>query len=650
MADIGIDLGTTNSVIAYLRGGPEVISIRGRPLLPSVVALDEGEFVIGYGAKSLAASIKDVVISPKRLMGTDKTYVLGGKTYTPVDISAMILADIKKHAEEFLAEPVDSAIITVPAHFNQKQVDDTKKAAEQAGLKVAQLLQEPVAAAATYGSGSDEKILVFDMGGGTLDCTVVDMFDNQIVGIDGDNWLGGDNFDERIVDRMCQVLAEQGVDLSNDKEARQKMKIKAELHKINLSDTNSAQVEFSHSANGKTCAIDFRLTRKEYIAMISDLVDKAVDKARQAVKRAELTNADIDVILLVGGSSLTPYVQERLQAEFGKAPSKKVDPMLAVALGAAICTRDLAVGPGEHRVKLRSRADVWSEPAYPLAGRTTPAARVAITGGMSPVDVTAGADGSFAADVPLNLNVVNDLTVVSVSPTGESTKAIHRIRHDARAIDAREPDAMPPIKPMLPRNFFIGTSARVFNDAEGYQVATVVEAGKILDATGQLDQFSCSANAAPFTLIVPVYEGHDAQHEIPYGDFNTYLGTLQMRCPPTSQETQLVVSFDVDTSRNLLLRCWFKHDPSVSAEIRLTMESISKDKMHLIDRTEMAINNAGTRMRPDEKARINKKKQALIDLSNQFWVQQSEQVWKQIIATGKELKTDVAALEQRLNL
>ncbi len=651
MADIGIDLGTTNSVLAFLRGGPELINIRGKQLLPSAVALDEGEWVIGYGAKSLAASIPEsVVTSPKRSMGTDKKYSLGGKTYTPVDMSAMILAEIKKHAEQFLGEPVDSAIVTIPAHFNQQQVEDTKKAAEQAGLKVAKLLAEPVAAAATYGSGGDETILVFDLGGGTLDCTVVEMFDNQIVGLDGDNWLGGDDFDNRIVDRMCLELKNQGLDAYQDEAIRRKMKIKAENYKINLSETNSTQVEFSHTANGKPYAIDFRLTRKEYNSLIADLVDRAIDKAKHAVAKAELQLSDIDVVLLVGGSTLTPYVQERLEQEFGKKPSVRVDPMLAVALGAAVCTRDLAVNPGEHRVKLRSRAEIWSEPQYPLKGRTTPGSKVSVTGGSAPVDVTAKDDGSFEVNVPLNAGNVNDITVEATSPKGDTSKAVHRIRHDAQAIGAFEPVAMPEIKSQLPRNLLLGVSSEEFGGSfEDWMVATIVEANKTLPTTGEIDRFGCKANSMPFTLMIPVYEGHDPEHEIPIGAFNSFLGMLTVSCPPTPQPTQIVISFDVDDSRNMLLRCWFKNDPSVSNEIRLNSQALSKDKMHLIERTEMAINNAGTRVRPDEKARINRKKQAVIDMSSRFGVQPSGELFKQIMEAGNELKADVNALEQRTN-
>ena len=322
MADIGIDLGTTNSVLAYLRGGAEVINIKGKPTLPSAVAYEDGEFFVGNAAKSQAATLDDVIISPKRHMGTDYTYDIGGKTYTPIDFSAMILEEIKKAAEDLLGEPVTSAVITIPAHFSQKAVEDTRTAAEQAGLKVGKLLAEPVAASATYGSGGEEVVLVFDLGGGTLDCTVVDTFDAKICGLAGNNYLGGDDFDNRIVDRMCKfLLDEQGIDVGalDKKECnkvRIKLKAKAEIAKINLSEANSTQVEFMGKIGGQLCQVDFRLTRKEYNEMIKDLVDQAIESAEEAVKKAEMTHDDLDVILLVGGSTYTPYVQERLEEHF----------------------------------------------------------------------------------------------------------------------------------------------------------------------------------------------------------------------------------------------------------------------------------------------------------------------------------------------
>jgi molecular chaperone DnaK (HSP70) len=643
MADIGIDLGTTNSVLAHLRGGPEVINIKGRPLLPSAVAYDDGEFLVGSAAKNLAASMDDVIVSPKRYMGTDKTYQIAGRKYTPVDFSAMILKEIKKHAEEFLGEPVTSAIITIPAHFNQQQVEDTRKAAEQAGLKVGRLLPEPVAASATYGGSGEETILVFDLGGGTLDCTVVDTFDNKILGLSGDNWLGGDDFDNRIVDRMCRELKEsQGIDVSGNPKARQALKAKAELAKINLSEANSTQVEFMGKLDGKLSQVDFRLKRSEYNEMIKDLVDKALEKADEAVERAEMSRKDIDVILLVGGSTLTPYVQERLEQHFGKPCSKQADPMLAVGLGAAKCTRDLGLGAGEHRVLLRSRAEVWSKPSYTIKGRTTANSRIEITGGAAPIDLTADANGQFSADVKLTPNAVNDVTVKATTPAGEAAKAVQRIRHDAGAEADVEPDERGMLDPPLPRNILVGV--------KGDFVAAIVRAGVSLPASGEVDQFWVEANPAPFILQIPIYEGHMPEHEIPYGPFNTHMGMLQGPCPPTAQQTQIVIAFEVDESRNISVRYWFKHDPSVSGSVTVNGAALDREKIHLIERAETTVNTAGDRIRPDEKARINRKRQALIDLSEQFGAQQSDATRQQIIQTGNELRSDLQAIERKLNL
>ena len=266
MADIGIDLGTTNSVAAYLRGGAEIIPVGNQPLLPSAVAYEDGNWIVGQMAKDLAIASDHVVISPKRGMGTDRTYMLGGKSYTPINMSAMILAEIRKAAEAKLGEPVTSAIITHPAHFSQKQIEDTQAAGAEAGMKVSRLLAEPVAAIATYGTGGEDMVLVFDLGGGTLDCTVVNTFDAKILGLAGDNYLGGDDFDYRIVDRMAKHLQQDsGIDLTGDEKARMQLKSIAEACKKNLSIVNKVQVEFSRKLvgnnKGKVAMIDFPLTR-----------------------------------------------------------------------------------------------------------------------------------------------------------------------------------------------------------------------------------------------------------------------------------------------------------------------------------------------------------------------------------------------------
>lgn len=530
---IGIDLGTTNSVLAHLKGGPEVINIKGRPTLPSVVAYDGGQWIVGQSAKNLAASSDDVLASPKRKMGTDHRFELAGKTETPVSVSAMILRELKQQAEETLGETVDTAVITIPAYFNQQQVDDTRKAAESAGLKVGKLLAEPVAAAATYGSGGEETILVFDLGGGTLDCTVVDTFDAKILGLSGDNWLGGDDFDRRIVDRMAKALLEEsGIDVSKSSTALAKLKQKAEEAKINLSEMGSTQVEFIGKLDGKLCQVEFRLTRDEYEGMIKDLVDRAVEKADEAIERASrehgVSRDDIDVILLVGGSTLTPYVQQRLEQHFGNPPSKRVDPMLAVGLGAAICTRDVPWDDATHRVILRSRAEIWPESRYTLRGRTTGNSTLDAKGAAAPANGTADGDGRFALDVELKANEINEIIVRATAPSGETAKAVQQIRHDPSAnVAAEEPADAPVIAPTLPRNILLGLTDN--------EIAVVFRAGTTLPTSyEESDRFCCLPNPAPFTLQGPVYEGHMPDHEIPFAGFNTHMGTLEIKCPPTA--------------------------------------------------------------------------------------------------------------------
>lgn len=650
MADIGIDLGTTNSVLAFLRGGPEVINLKGKPILPSAVMYDEGDWVVGAAAKSqLAARPDSVIVSPKRHMGTDKTYTIDGRTYTPVNMSAKILREIKKGAEEFLGEPVGKAVITIPAHFAYNAVEDTRKAAEEAGLSVGQLLQEPVAASATYGTGGEETILVFDLGGGTLDCTVVDIFDSKILGMSGDNWLGGDDFDYRIVDRMLKHFKEEsGIDLTNDPRARLSLKGVAEQHKINLSEANATQIEVVRKVSGKLCQIDFRLTRKEYNQMIDDLVTRAIQKADEAIERAAikmpgLTKEDVDVILLVGGSTLTPYVQECLEQHFGKPPCKRVDPMLAVGLGAAICTRDIAVDPTQHRVALKSRAQVWSRPKYLIKGRTTARSKIEISGGAQPARGAADGEGLFAVEVGLTANSVNDLTVRAIAPNGTDGKALHRIRHDETATTAAEPPPPPPIRPPLPRNILLGVDED--------QIAIIVKAGTDLPTAGEIaDRFFTKAANVQRTVQGPVYEGHHPDHEIPYGPLNTYMGQLLITCPPTSVDTPVVIGYEVDESRNITMRCWFKHDPSVRGEVKIKCEAVSREKKHIIERCEVMFNEIWQRLPAEERRTLLQKQQALKDLSEQYTTDQSEETRQRIIKIGKELQETLTALEKRYQL
>lgn len=655
---IGIDLGTTNSVVAFLKGAPELINIKGRPWLPSVVAYDGGGFLVGHAAKNLAATSEEVIVSPKRNMGTEHKYQMAGRTFTPVNASAMILKEIKKHAEEFLGDTVDMAVITIPAYFNTQQVDDTRKAAEEAGLKVGKLLAEPVAASATYGSGGEDMILVFDFGGGTLDCTVVDTFDAKIMGLSGDNWLGGDDFDRRIVDRMVKLLKEQsGLDVSTCPKSLVKLKQKAEEAKINLSDAMSTQVEFVGKLEGKLCQVEFLLTRDEYNRMIDDLVTRSIEKADEAIERAGMTKDDIDVVLLVGGSTLTPHVQQRLAKHFGKAPSKRVDPMLAVGLGAAICTRDVPWDDKSHRIILRSRAQVWPKPSYTVRGKTSKGSKIEITGGGATVRGATTGEGDFAVDLPLAPNQINEVTIAATSPKGEVAKSMLSIRQDASPqVKAEEPAPPPVIAATLPRTIMIGFATTINGVPKSDYVASEVRAGtEVPHCYEDSKNFHIVASPTPRAVTIPVYEGNLPEHEIPFGPFNTHLGDLVIQCPPLNHNADVVVAFEIDESRNLTFSCWFKDDPSVRAAITLHPQSLARDRWHLIERVDTTINQGGDRIRPDERARVNQKKQVILDLCEQYAARpegssEAESVRDRIIATGTELKNEIAALERKYGL
>ena len=334
---------------------------------------------------------------------------------------------------------------------------------------------------------------------------------------------------------------------------------------------------------------------------------------------------------------------KRLAAHFGKPPSKRVDPMLAVGLGAAICTRDLPWDDKTHRVLLRSRAEVWSKPNYTVRGRTSPDSKVQITGAAQPVDTTAGANGQFSAEVALTENATHDLTVVATAPTGESAKVIHRIRHDPGAGQTAEPADTSIVRPTLPRNIFLGLKED--------KVALLIKHGTTLPTTGEIrDQFTCERNDIPFTLRGPVFEGHAPESEIPCASFNRKLGELRMECPPTPGETPLVVAYHIDDSRTITLESWFAENPSVRAKVTLDYKSASRDDMHLVERTESAVGLAGERLRPDEKARLNRKKQALIDLCESYRGNPSEDTRKQIVELGNELKAEIKTLELKYKI
>ena len=343
---IGIDLGTTNSCVAIYEGGEAkvITNPEGMRTTPSVVAFKKGEIIVGQKAKNQMVTNKDTISSIKRKMGTSDKVHANDKDYTPEEISAMILGDLKKTAEEYLGEKVTRAVITVPAYFNDSQRQATKNAGKIAGLEVERIINEPTAAALAYGLDKQEKtqtVLVYDLGGGTFDVSILELGDGvfEVKSTSGNNKLGGDDFDERIMDWMVKEFKkESGVDLSSDKMAMQRVKDAAEKAKKDLSGMSSTEISLPFITQGEDGPIhlNMNLTKAKFEDLISDLVESTLEPVRKAMKDAKLTSKDIDKVLLVGGSTRIPCVQELVKKELGKEPSKEVNPDEVVAMGAAI--------------------------------------------------------------------------------------------------------------------------------------------------------------------------------------------------------------------------------------------------------------------------------------------------------------------------
>ena len=344
---IGIDLGTTNSCFAVMEGGePTVITNQeGARTTPSVVGFAKnGERLVGQLAKRQAVSNpENTIISIKRHMGTDYKVNVEGKSYTPQEISAMILQKIKADAEAHLGEPVKQAVITVPAYFTDSQRQATKDAGTVAGLEVLRIINEPTAAALAYGvdKGEDGKILVFDLGGGTFEVSILELGEGvfEVLATSGNNHLGGDDFDQRIMDYLIsEFKKETGIDLSNDKLADQRLKEAAEKAKIELSGVASTQINLPFITADATGPkhLDVTLTRAKFDELTRDLVEATIEPTRKAMKDAGLSASEIDKVLLVGGSTRIPAVQDAIKRELGKEPTKNINPDECVAIGAAI--------------------------------------------------------------------------------------------------------------------------------------------------------------------------------------------------------------------------------------------------------------------------------------------------------------------------
>ncbi|CAM4302303.1 molecular chaperone DnaK [Listeria booriae] len=343
---IGIDLGTTNSAVAVLEGGEAKIipNPEGARTTPSVVGFKNGERQVGEVAKRAAITNPNTVASIKRHMGTDYKEKVEDKDYSPQEISAIILQYLKGYAEDYLGETVDKAVITVPAYFNDAQRQATKDAGKIAGLEVERIINEPTAAALAYGmdkTDKDQTILVFDLGGGTFDVSILELGDGvfEVHSTAGDNHLGGDDFDQKIIDFLvAEFKRDNGIDLSKDKMALQRLKDAAEKAKKDLSGVTSTQISLPFITAGEAgpLHLEVTLTRAKFDELTHDLVERTIAPTRQALKDADLSASDIDEVILVGGSTRIPAVQEAIKKELGKEPHKGVNPDEVVAMGAAI--------------------------------------------------------------------------------------------------------------------------------------------------------------------------------------------------------------------------------------------------------------------------------------------------------------------------
>ena len=454
---IGIDLGTTNSCVSVLEGGePKVIpNPEGNRTTPSVVAFKNGERQVGEVAKRQSVTNPNTIISIKSKMGTAEKVTVEDKDYTPQEVSAMILQYLKGYAEDYLGEKVTKAVITVPAYFNDAQRQATKDAGKIAGLEVERIINEPTAAALAYGldkQDQDQKVLVFDLGGGTFDVSILELGDGvfEVLATAGDNKLGGDDFDDVIIDYLvAEFKKENGIDLSKDKMAMQRLKDAAEKAKKDLSGVTSTQISLPFITAGEAgpLHLEISLTRAKFDEITLPLVNRTVGPVRQALSDAGLSTTEIDQVILVGGSTRIPAVQEAVRKETGKEPHRGVNPDEVVAMGAAVqggvLTGDvkdvvlLDVTP--LSLGIETMGGVFTKlidrnTTIPTLGRFQLADIPPAPRGIPQIEVTFDIDKNGIVSVKAkDLGTNKEQTIVIQSDSGLSEEDIERMVKDAEA-------------------------------------------------------------------------------------------------------------------------------------------------------------------------------------------------------------------------
>ncbi len=652
MADIGIDLGTTNSVAAHLQNEPKVIENKGRQTTPSVVAYneDDSELLVGQAAKDEAV-VLPTVRSWKRDIGGDKTHELGGQRYTPVDLSAMILKQLKVAAEERLGEPVDTAVITVPAYFSGAQKEATKRAGEQAGLPNLRLLAEPTAAALAY--GTEDTVLVYDLGGGTFDVAIIDCFDYKMLGLAGDNYLGGDDFDRVLLTHVSKQVKEQaGVDLESSVDALQRARNDCERAKIKLSDSESATILVQAVVSGMPVNVKVKVTRDEFERMINEppapdelgYIDKTIKKVEEAIANAKLeepkfTKEDIDTILLVGGSTYIPLVQRKVAEYFGKEPCKKINPDLAVGFGAAMYTASAPIEKGVHRVTVKFVPQVTAEREITINGRTSPSATVEVRAPVGAVDGKADDAGKFSLTVALAPNTTNAIELSATSTSGEQRKREFTVRHDENFKEEAAPEHkdVRGLQQKWPRSLGIRVTGQ--DDVLGIVIPEQTDIPCYITNR----DFCMTSRAAnmPGQCPIEVYEGN-----LPYAVLNTQLASLMLETPASpSMAEPLEIAFQITEDHLLVVTARMVNFPDRLVTAKIKMETCSGDRLHVLDRLDHLLKDHGDKIRPEEKARLNKSKMGLLDLCQQHKRDPQADRYQKIKEVGTQLKSEVARLE-----
>lgn len=644
MADIGIDLGTTNSVVAHLQNEPKVIENKGRQTTPSVVAYneDDNELLVGQGAKDEAA-VLPTVRSWKRDIGGDKSYELGGKHYTPVDLSAMILEQLKIAAEQRLGEPIDTAVITVPAYFAGAQKEATKRAGELAGLKNLRLLAEPTAAALAY--GTEDTVLVYDLGGGTFDVAIIDCFDYKMLGLDGDNYLGGDDFDKLLLAHIAkEVKTKAHVDLENSPDALQRARNDCEKAKIKLSDAESATILVQAVVSGTPVNVKVKVTRDEFEGMIMEHVDRTIEKVESAIAKAKLEDPkfskdDIDTILLVGGSTYIPLVQRKVAEYFGKEPCKKINPDLAVGLGAAMYTASAPIEKGVHRLTVKMVPQVTAEQEIMISGRTSPCSTVEARTPQGAVEGKADDAGKFSLTVALAPNVANNINLLATSTGGEQRRRELTVRHDenCKKGSVLEHKDVRGLQQKWPRSLGIRLTGQ-----DDHLGIVVPEQTDIPCYIANRD-FSMGSRAAnmPGQCPIEIYEG-----DLPYSVLNTQLASLMLETPASPSTLEpLEIVFQITEDHLLVVTARMVNFPDRLVTAKIKMQTCSGDKLHILDRLDHLLKDHADKIRPEERARLNKSKMGLLDLCQQFKRDPQAEKYEKIKEVGMQLKSEVARLE-----